>query len=51
MTRYEVILRRTNGRFVKASRPFRSKYAAKKWRDRWEAKYDSAYYVEIRPIP
>lgn len=47
--RYEVVLRRINGRFVKASRPM-SKYAAKQFRSRWEEKYDQAYYVEIRPI-
>lgn len=50
MTKYEVVLRRRNGRFVKATRPIRSKYRAKKIRDQWEDKYDEAYYVEIQPI-
>lgn len=43
---YEVILRRVNGRFVKAETR-RSRYGAKKLRDTWALRYDSAYYVEV----
>lgn len=47
---YEVVLRRINGRLVKTSRPLRSKYQAKQLTKKWEAKYDTGYYVEIRPV-
>jgi hypothetical protein len=45
--RFVVVLYRANGRVVKRSRPFRSKYGAKMFRNKWEAKYDHTYYVEI----
>jgi len=45
---YEVVLFRRNGRYVKSKRR-PSKYAAKRLQDKWEEKYDSGYYVEVRP--
>jgi hypothetical protein len=49
---YVIVLRRTNGRFVKRlERPFRSKYAAKQRVPHWEAKYDEAtYYIVIEKL-
>jgi len=46
--RFEVVLRRRNGRFVRRF-PAKSSYAAKRIQDRLEDKYDNGYYVEIRP--
>lgn len=46
MKEFEVVLRRKNGRMVKAV-ICNSKYAAKQQRRRWEAKYDQNYYVEV----
>ena len=43
---FEVILRRANGRFVKA-KTVTSKYAAKSLRKKWEAEHDVTYYVEV----
>jgi hypothetical protein len=46
---FEVVLRRSNGRFVKSDkRP--SRYAAKQLRHRWEEKYDETFYVEVVPL-
>lgn len=43
---FTVVLRRSNGRFVREEkRP--SRYSAKKLAARWEDIYDSSYYVEI----
>lgn len=47
MKRFEVVLRRANGRFVKA-KEVPSRYAAKEIRRRWEDKYDETYRVEMR---
>ena len=44
---YVVVLRRANGRYVKHA-VRRSRYAAKQVVKAWEAKYDEAYYVELR---
>jgi hypothetical protein len=45
--KYEVILRRANGRYVRSE--FRdSKYRAKQLAKKWEEKYDAMYYVEIK---
>jgi hypothetical protein len=49
IVKWIVVLRRSNGRLVKKSRPFRSKYAAKQFRKRWDKKYDLSYYTEIEP--
>lgn len=49
MTEFEVVLRRSNGRFVKSQRR-RSYYAAKKLRRVWKEKYDNAYYVDIERV-
>lgn len=43
--RYEAVLRRRNGRYVR-SYPAASKYAAKKLRDWLHEKYDEGYYAE-----
>lgn len=42
-----VVLYRKNRRFVKQSRPFRAKYAAKQLKKAWEDKYDQTYTIEI----
>ena len=47
MKTIKVILRRSNGRFVR-ERVVNSKYAAKKLREAWEEKYDDSYYVEVK---
>lgn len=46
---FRVILRRSNGRYVKEIEA-RSKYAAKKLQDTWEARYDNGYWVDIQPL-
>jgi hypothetical protein len=49
--RYEVVVRRRNGRFLKA-KPARSRYAAKKLQDELEEKYKyTSFYFEIRRAP
>ena len=45
----EVVLRRQNGRFVKAF-PVRSRYQAKKKSEKLDEQYDSGYYTEVRPV-
>lgn len=47
--RFEVVLRRANGRFVKLKEA-NSRYAAKLIQRTWEAKYDDTYYVEILEV-
>lgn len=46
--RYEVVLRRRNGRYVR-SYPAASKYAAKKLQGWLEEQYDDGYYAEVKP--
>jgi hypothetical protein len=47
--KYEVILRRSRGRFVKSVERD-SAYAAKKLAGQWDEKYDLTYEIEIRPV-
>jgi hypothetical protein len=47
--RYEVVLRRANGRYVKEA-VARSHYAAKQIKKKWEERYDGTYYVELEEI-
>lgn len=50
--RFEIVLFRRNGRFVKSVyRP--SKYSAKQLQNQWDDKYENVgggYYTEIRPV-
>lgn len=48
-TKFEVILRRSRGRFVKSVERD-SMYAAKKLAQQWDRKYDMTYEIEIRPV-
>jgi hypothetical protein len=47
--KYEVILKRANGQYVK-SRKFVTKYKAKQQKMTWEQTYDETYYVEIKNL-
>ena len=46
--RYRAVLRRRNGRFIKATRPM-SKYQAKKAAERYDQTHDQEFYAEIEP--
>lgn len=47
--KFEVVLKRANGMFVKILATKDSKYAAKRAKSFHEDKYDETYYVEIVP--
>ncbi len=51
-TMWRIVLRRTNGRFVKyIERPFKSSYAAKHRIAHWETKYnEKSYYFEVEEV-
>lgn len=45
---YKVVVRRRNGRFMRATQPM-SAYAAKKKAEAWTEKYDLSFQIEIVP--
>ena len=47
--RYRAVLRRRNGRFVKATKPM-SKYQAKKAAEKYEETHDQAFYTEVEEV-
>lgn len=47
---YLVVVRRTNGRFVKETKRH-SKYGAKSLKRQLEEKYDDTFYVTIEEVP
>jgi hypothetical protein len=47
--RYRAVLRRRNGRFVKATKPM-SRYAAKKAAERYEETHDQEYYAKVEEV-
>jgi hypothetical protein len=46
---YRAVLRRRNGRLVKATKPM-SKYAAKKAADKFEETHDQGFYARIEEV-